>query len=456
MALENIGAERGLLAILIKHPTLIFTTKEFVKAEDFSDTCYKNIYRVIEALATDHDKVIIDEFLITSKASEIGIKDFDESHDVEMYKALDMSISDPSNLEKFIKSVATAAIKRNFDEILSASKEYLRETNDGPTKVVASLENKILGQVDRLNGEDNQPKKGGEGFLEWANELADNPDQELWSTCFPRYDEMVGKARRNSLHIISARPKVGKSFMGLNIAVDMAKRDIPVLITDTELSYEQWRLRFASNMSGVPMNVIESGKWKGDKEYIKKLKEASESMSKLPIYHKDVVGLSIQEILSVMRSWLYREVGFDAENKSNRCVFIHDYIKLQDAGDMEGGLTEWQALGFACTQMKNFAGKYSTCIYSFAQLNRENTIAASDRINWYASSVANFHLKTAEEIEEDGPKRGNRKMIVKFSRHGEPHDENDALFFNFDGAVGQIKEDKNRSEMLREINGNNN
>jgi len=450
MALENIGAERGLISVLIKEPSLVFTVDEFLQPSDFSDKCYSNLYRIVKSLALDNSSVVVDDFLLRTKASELNLIDFDDVYDIEMYNALQISPVDGGNLNTFIKSVRSCSIKRRLDQILVESRGYVRETEDNATSVISQLESNLLGYVDSINNRDNQARQGGEGFLEWVNAIADAPDEHLWPTCYPRYDKMVGMARRNALHVISARPKTGKSYMGMNIAINMALQGIPVLITDTELTFDQWRLRFAGYITKIPINIIETGLWKGNESYITKINRGYEIMRSLPIFHKEVIGLSVEEIISAMRSWLYTNVGFQADGTSNRCVFVHDYIKMHDEVGMKA-IAEYQALGFACTKLKDFAAKYQTCIYSFAQLNREGGIAASDRINWYASSVASFRAKTLEEMEADGPERGNRVMKVQFSRHGEPHGDDDELFFHFDGAIGHITEDKNRSEMVNEM-----
>ncbi len=53
-----------------------------------------------------------------------------------------------------------------------------------------------------------------------------------------------------------------------------------------------------------------------------------------------------------------------------------------------------------------------------AQLNRENQIAAADRILWYVSNFSILGHKDQEEVEEDGPIAGNMKLRTMLTRYG--------------------------------------
>ena len=63
---------------------------------------------------------------------------------------------------------------------------------------------------------------------------------------------------------------------------------------------------------------------------------------------------------------------------------------------------------------------------TFVQLNRDgitkestDTASGSDRIIWLCSNFTIFKRKSDEEIAEDGPENGNRKLLPLVSRRKE-------------------------------------
>ena len=60
-----------------------------------------------------------------------------------------------------------------------------------------------------------------------------------------------------------------------------------------------------------------------------------------------------------------------------------------------------------------------------------------------------FKRKTDEEIAEDGPDNGNRKLLPLVSRHGGGLDDNDYINCNMKGWCAKISEGKTRLELMQ-------
>ena len=63
------------------------------------------------------------------------------------------------------------------------------------------------------------------------------------------------------------------------------------------------------------------------------------------------------------------------------------------------------------------------------------------------SNFSIFKRKGDEEIAEDGPDCGNRKLIPLISRHGAGLDENDYINFHMQGWCAKIVEGKTKLEL---------
>ena len=59
-----------------------------------------------------------------------------------------------------------------------------------------------------------------------------------------------------------------------------------------------------------------------------------------------------------------------------------------------------------------------------------------------------FKRKSDEEVAEDGPDTGNRKLVPLISRHGGGLDDNDYINCHMKGWCAKITEGKTRLELL--------
>jgi len=180
----------------------------------------------------------------------------------------------------------------------------------------------------------------------------------------------------------------------------------------------------------------------------------------MKIYHKSIAGQAFEDQISLMRRWLIKDVGLNEDGSAKDCVIFYDYLKLMDTQGMSQDMKEYQLLGFMMTALHNFATRYKVPIVAFVQLNRDgitkestDTASGSDRIIWLCSNFTIFKRKTDEEIAEDGPENGNRKLLPLVSRHGGGLDDNDYINCHMKGWCASITEGKTRLELM---NSNNN
>jgi hypothetical protein len=115
------------------------------------------------------------------------------------------------------------------------------------------------------------------------------------------------------------------------------------------------------------------------------------------------------------------------------------------------------------THLHNFAHKYKIPILAFMQLNRDgitkettDSASMSDRIIWLCSNFSIFKRKSDEEIAQDGPTNGNRKLITLIARHGGGLDDNDYINCHMKGWCAKITEGKTKLELLGNNNGEDN
>jgi len=255
----------------------------------------------------------------------------------------------------------------------------------------------------------------------------------------------------------------GKTLLADNIGVHIARLGIPVLNMDTEMCVDDHINRVLAMTTEIEINNIETGKFSSSPDHTLKIKEASHQLSKTPLFYKTIAGKPFEEQLALMRRWIMKEVGLNEDGTAKDCVIVYDYLKLMDSAGISQDMKEYQVLGFMMTALHNFAVRYQIPILAFIQLNRDgitkestDSASGSDRIIWLCSNFSIFKRKTDEEMAEDGPINGNRKLLPLISRHGGGLDDNDYINCYMKGWCAKITEGKTRLEILNGGGSSNN
>ena len=172
--------------------------------------------------------------------------------------------------------------------------------------------------------------------------------------------------QKSDLIIIAGRPSMGKTALGLNIALNILKESkLPVLFFSLEMSKEQIMYRLLSIEANINQTRLKSGKLYKD-DWLK-LNKIIKVMSKIPFFIDDMPNLSIQEIQLKIKTILFEqgEIG----------LIIIDYLQLMQnpKSKMENRVQE---ISIITRALKNLARQFSIPIIALSQLSRnvENRI----------------------------------------------------------------------------------
>ena len=301
-----------------------------------------------------------------------------------------------------------------------------------------------------------RPEMLGDDLDEYIEFLIENKcDQIGLSSGFSRFDSVIGGGlRRKCVDLVSARPGVGKSVFADNVALHNARNGVPVLMLDTEMSKEDHLNRILANISGVPIGEIATGKFAEDDEKAIAVRKAADEIREIPYTYVSVAGAPFETILNTIKRWILREVGQDENGRTNDCLVVYDYLKLMSSSGINSNMQEYQALGFQITNLHNLAVKYDFPCLSFVQLNRDgitkestDAVSGSDRLIWLCTSFSIFKLKSAEELAEDGPHGGNRKVVTLKARHGAGLLDGNYINMDMMGEYSRLLELRTRDEM---------
>ena len=462
MILCDPASERAVLAGICRYgEDAYLDVADIVQESSFTIDSNTIIYRCLKQLCDNNTKPKIDIASIYATAQEIGVSHIlSKKEETQHLKAIiDFPVS-VENVRKFAAKIRKLEIARLLRKQLEGAQDKLLEINgtEPITSILGVAEDAVFNFSSLLNDTDNNPVAIGKDIDDYIKSLEENKiDQIGIPTGFPIYDQAIGGGlRKGTVNVIAARPKTGKTLLSDNIGFHIAhSHKIPVLNMDTEMNTVDHVNRVLAMMTEVEINHIETGKFAESPDKRNKIVQAGEELKSTKLFYKSIAGKPFEEQLAIMRRWILKEVGLNDDGTAKQCVIFYDYLKLMDTQGMSQDLKEYQVLGFMMTSLHNFAVRYQVPIVAFIQLNRDgitkestDTASGSDRIIWLCSNFTIFKRKSDEEIAEDGPSNGNRKLVPLVSRHGGGLDDNDYINCYMKGWCGKITEGKTRLELL--------
>ena len=442
--------ERQFLSGLIKHPQVVADIDLIVSESYFKTRSHKVIYSVIKKFFAESQE--INALSVAKEVSNSGIKLKDNINIYDYLEAMSKSQITEMGTIEFGKELCKTDLRRTYYNTATKIQKFTEgESSSLKIPEIISECDKLYTETTRHFIDQDEPKKLFEGVKKKIIERSRNPIQEngLLSG-YPEFTRIYGGLRGGNIYAIVSRPGQGKTTLITDICKNVCKLNkVKILMLDTEMETEEIQLRSVSSVTQIKHWYVDTGNWRRNPEYAKKMKDGFEEIDEdLPIYHKFVAGMPIEQVLSIIRRWYFKEVG-----RGNKCLISYDYIKL--TGEKLGSnWGEFQAIGSKVDAFKEISKELDIPILTAMQLNRSGesqnkkssdvtddstAIVLSDRLLWFASLVILFRRKTNDEYELDGEGFGTHKGITLKSRYqGKDSPGHQDLFQRSDRS-GKIK-----------------
>lgn len=452
MNLADTSAERAVLAGVARFNSAAFVDADSIlNVNTFTDDVSQVVWKCVKKIFEENSSAKLDVPSILSAASELGLKDKLANETRYLGSLFNFGV-ELNTVGKLCKKLRKLQIARDAVVVAQGIQADLFDCkgDESVSNIVGKLESPIFNFVSSLVVDKrDETVLLAEGLEQRLDYLEANPTDTIGiKTGYPCYDLSIGGSmERGTVHMIFARVKTGKSMLVDNIGMYVAGTlGIPVLNLDTEMSQEKHQNRVLANMTGISINEIKSGKYSLDPKKREKVRAASLKLATVPYSYRCVSSMEFEEIISIARRWVVKDVGLDRERGCRKdCLIIYDWLRISTG--LKGDTKEHQALGFQLSALHDFAVSSDIPILTFGQLNRDgidtedtSAIAGSDRLSWFADSCSMFKKKTPEEIVEDGPEKGNRKMISLVSRDCDMWEQENYINYMMRGEFGRIEE----------------
>jgi replicative DNA helicase len=281
----------------------------------------------------------------------------------------------------------------------------------------------------------------GESFAEYFPSLG---ERQFYATSgLNSLDEILNGFRPGGLYVIGARPAVGKTVVGLQIAFGLARNAMAlpkgeatgaVAFHSLEMSKRELLNRLTAQVFNYPLDRIERGQINPVEK--KHIDEGRAEMGRM-LAINDRSSQSVASIRRYARSIIRRGIPLKG--------IVVDYLGL--IADVQvSGRSRYEAMTLVSGAMKGLAKDLNVPVVCLAQLNRNvegrkesapvmADLRDSGSIEQDADVVMLLHRKAAMNAPDDSVLNVLQIVIAK-NRHG----QTGALDFFFEGAYSRIRE----------------
>ncbi|HHT74063.1 MAG TPA: replicative DNA helicase [Firmicutes bacterium] len=364
--LADLNAERQVLGILIKYPREVDSVIDQLRPHHFYDLAHRRVYEIILDLYHKRGRISY-----TQVYNELRTERITDSP-AEFLIALTESFVSLSELEP---SAAILQSKYQVRRLVEAADQIRAAALGNQFDDVAELQSRaqqlIFDATQAADGEGDDARS----LLEVLNKCYMNlikrregtDDAYGLSVRFPAVDAMTTGFKKKDLIILAARPSMGKTALAMNMAVNVAKRDIPVLIFSLEMDDEQIGDRivlsefFSRKQAGELEITSYEYQTKLSDEQFMQAQEVFNDLYHLPIRIVDKRGLTCAEIRAKAR-----KVKAELPNLG---LIVIDYLQLIKP-PVDGNRNWALVIGEIVRELRDLAGELDLPIILLSQLNR--------------------------------------------------------------------------------------
>ena len=408
---QDLVAEQGVLGGMLLSKDAISDVTEIIKERDF--------YRPAHELIFD---AILDLYSRGEPADPVTVA-------AEFTKRGDITRAGGAPyLHTLISSVPTSANAGYYARIVRDN-AVLRRLIEAGTKIVQlgySQEGEVDDAVDQAQAEIYQvtEHRSSEDYIQLSELLpaaldeieaiANNVKGEGVKTGFDDLDSLTNGLHPGNMIVLAARPAVGKSTLGLDIARNAAiKGGNTAVIFSLEMSRSEITMRMLSAEARVGLNNIRSGSL-NEEEWGRLAKRMGE-ISQAPLFIDDSPNLSLMEIRAKSRR---------LKQRHNLKLIVIDYLQLMTSGKRVEN--RQQEVSEFSRNLKLLAKELEVPIIAISQLNRSpeqradkkpmlSDLRESGSIEQDADVVILLHR---DDLYDNQNRSGEADLIIAKHRNG--------------------------------------
>lgn len=355
----DVDIEMAVLALCMRNEEAVMRSQNKLTVEDFTDDRNSIIYGVI--LEMFIDGVRIDRFTVIAELERRGL-------------------SEKVGGQRYVYRVGdTMAVMSGLDSYLDALKD--RSDRVKIIKAVEKIKKQAMGNgatapqvLDAAIAQLTQLRRDEEstGLVPMADVLKSSVtsiiedirhgDLGKLKLGFPKLDSMLGGLGPGTIHILAARPGMGKTALALNMAMNVAANQKTVVIFSLEMTNDELGKRLLSSAMSKPVRNIANSSTLSESDR----NEMDQALAKLrdyPMYFYDRPNIEPGTMKGLIQQLM-------STGRKPSLIFV-DYIQLINAKGLPGRSRNDEVAAIS-RNFKLLAKELEIPIICLSQLSRES------------------------------------------------------------------------------------
>lgn len=350
---QHLDPERALIGIILDRPKLIRDVED-VEPPDFRDPRLEALWGLM--LWLDQNRMPPQPALVASHLSRIDIP-IDPVLITDLYG--EAPVGGLARL--YADRVINSATLRRLHEMAARASQLTED----PTANAQEIQEEIRAQVDKASRSVAEIQTVSETIDATIDELESDIPNSI-PTPWDDLNHLIRGWRPGALYVIGARPAVGKSLMGMQAAVGLARHGW-VPLHSLEMPHSELNKRLLASLGNVALSRMDDRSLTElDWQHIAR---ARADIADLRLSIDDRSSIRVLDIRSYARTLARR---------GPLAGIVVDYLQLMSAahGDRR---QRWELVGEWSRQLKVLAKELAIPVIVLSQLNREMAGRADKR-----------------------------------------------------------------------------
>lgn len=311
----------------------------------------------------------------------------------------------PADADHYARLVQEASAKRDVLDVLARAEQLLQ--GDSTAAEVASWTQSHIGNTAPSGDTIHMPSL----VDQWYTAKKATGVHTPWSSV----NDIVGLHRDGGLHVIGARPAVGKTLYGLYLAACAARNDRHVLYVSMEMPARELLPRLLSQATGIALKYT-TREEPTPADLGGALNRAASRIAALPIHISDKAGMSVEQVAALART---------LHHKKKLGAVIIDHMQLLAPSRGVPGSSLREMVTYQSRALKELALELDVPVFALSQLSRASEMRSglppkladlreSGSIEQDADTVTLLSLP----VRHDVPDQTRLTVSVAKNRHG--------------------------------------
>lgn len=295
-------SESSIIGSIFREPDRIHEAMSLIDPEDLFSRDIRIIYSAMIKLKNKDQPIdmitLADELKNQKKFDDVG----------GVYKLSTLEDYPTATAIAFhCRKVRALAIKRKFIDKMQGIVNTAFDVNDDASTLLDEAHSSVfqlMGEVDSnsktvdvYSPEDMAVR----GYKNAKARFEDPEGESGYQTGFPLLDRYMKRLR--DVNCIAASTGVGKTGLSLNIALNLAVEEVPVLYINLEMNIDEIITRVLAILSGVEIDKIDTGDYGNTPEEFKLVARFAEKLEYSTLYMTDNTPKNINHITSLIHKY---------------------------------------------------------------------------------------------------------------------------------------------------------